>query len=315
VRTARIVADRVTLLVEEIRGSLDYYQAQPEASVLDRILLTGGGSRTIGLSTGLEQTLGLSVVDAHPLLGVRVANIGIPEDRLAASEPLITVPMGLALAGRPPEAGVRRISVLPTEVAAVRAQRRQFVLGLAAVGVLALLLLLLWLARMASVRDQQDKAKRAEAQTAALQQQVNALQSVTALDTQLAQRRQLITAALSDDVAWTRLLQEIATVIPNDVWLTSFTGSKAGAAAGTGGTTATPGAVGTVNVTAMGFDHSSAARWLLRVGDLQSLTGLWLPSSSRAGPTGLVTFSSTADLTTAAKSGSDRTSQYLGGAG
>ena len=32
----------------------------------------------------------------------------------------------------------------------------------------------------------------------------------------------MVESALSDDVAWTRLLQEIATVLPNDVWLTSL---------------------------------------------------------------------------------------------
>ena len=83
----------------------------------------------------------------------------------------------------------------------------------------------------------------------------------------------MVEAALADDVAWTRLLQEIATVLPNDVWLTAFTGQKAAARPG-------PGGVGTINVTGQGFDQSSAARWLLRVGELQSLTGLWLPSST-----------------------------------
>jgi len=315
-RTARIVVDRASLLIEEIRGSLDYYQAQPDATALSRILLTGGASRTVGLAEGLERTLGISVVDAHPLLNLRVANLGIPEARLLESEALLSVPIGLALAARPPESGARRISVLPTEVAEVRAQRRQVVLGLAAVAVLAALLLLLWLGRMSSVNSTKDRARRAEAQTASLQRQVAALQSVTSLDTQLAQRRQLVTAALADDIAWTRLLQEIATVIPNDVWLTTFTGAKSGAATtGGGGAAATPGAIGTINVTAMGFDHTSAARWLLRVADLRSLTGLWLPSSARAGGTGLDTFTSTADVTPAARSGSDRTSQYLGGGG
>ena len=51
---------------------------------------------------------------------------------------------------------------------------------------------------------------------------------------------------------------------------------------------------------------------LREIGDLPSLTGQWLPSSSRAAGAGLVTFTSTADLTPAAKSGPERSSQYLG---
>ena len=119
----------------------------------------------------------------------------------------------------------------------------------------------------------------------------------------------MVESALSDDVAWTRLLQEIATVLPNDVWLTAFTGQKAG-----GSGTQGPTGVGTISVTGQGFDQSSAARWLLRVGDLKSLTGLWLPSSTRSGESGgTITFSSTAALTPQAKSGNDRRDKYLGG--
>ena len=77
----------------------------------------------------------------------------------------------------------------------------------------------------------------------------------------------MVESALSDDVAWTRLLQEIATVLPNDVWLTAFTGQKEGAPVlrPQGGTGEHAG-VGTISVTGQGFDQSSAARWLLRVG-------------------------------------------------
>jgi type IV pilus assembly protein PilM len=318
VRTAQIVAARSSLLVEEIRGSLDYYQSQPEASPLSRIVLTGGGSRTAGLGESLEQTLGITVDQGRPLLGLQVApRIGVGEERLAESEALLAVPIGLALAARPPETGVSRISLLPAEVAAVRSQRRQAVLATTGVGALALLLLLLWFTRQSQVHSQQDKADQAERETAALQQQVAALQSSASLDVQLAQRRQLVTAALADDVAWTRLLQEIATVIPNDVWLTSFNGTKAGTGTGAAGATSasTAGSVGTLNVTAMGVDHSSAARWLLRIGDLSSLTGVWLPSSTKGAGASLVTFTSTADLTAAAQSGADRANQYLGSAG
>jgi type IV pilus assembly protein PilM len=314
-RTARIVIAQSSLLIEEIRGSLDYYQAQPEASPISRIILTGGGSRTIGLRDSLEQTLGIAVEDGHPLAGIELARTGIPEERLIENEPLVAVPIGLALAARPPESGQRRISVLPVEVAAAASQRRQLVLASAGVGGLFLLLLLFWLGRQSQVSSEKNKADNAERQNAVLQQRVASLQGVTALDAQIAQRRQLVTSALSDDVAWTRLLQEIGTVIPNDVALTSFSGVKpnaGGTAAGTPAGATSASTVGSITVNAQGIDQTSSARWLLRVGDLPSLTGVWLPSSTKGAGNSLVTFSSTADLTQAAKSGPDRSSQYLG---
>src|SRR5205085_1228294 len=126
-----------------------------------RMLGVGGDDITQGIATELA-------VDADTAEDLkRRADFASGDDleareaRLLESEALLSVPIGLALAARPPESGVRRISVLPTEVAVVRAQRRQVAAGLLAVAALAVLLLLVWLARMSSVHNEQDRAKRA----------------------------------------------------------------------------------------------------------------------------------------------------------
>ena len=308
-RAGRITTDRLSPFVEEVRGSIDYYRAQAAGGDIGRVLLTGGGSQVPGLPDRLRQVLGVPVEIGHPLLGVRVGRVGIPEDRLIDSEPLLTVPIGLALAAHPPEGGSRRMSLLPAEVAVVRERRRQSMVVAAAVVALAALLMVVYVGRRSQVANERDKAERAEAETAALRQDAAQLSQVTTVDTQLQERRAMVETALTDDVAWTRLLQEIATVLPNDVWLTAFTGQKAASSGAAGDS------VGTINVTGQGFDQSSAARWLLRVGDLQSLTGLWLPSSNRSGEGAgaTITFSSTANLTPQAESGNDRRDRYLGG--
>ena len=301
-RAGAIVNDRLTPLLEEIRGSLDYYLAQSDASPVARVLLTGGGSRLRGFRERLQEQVGIPVETAHPITNLRIGRTGLSDDDLAAAEPLLAVPIGLGLAGRPAESG-RRLSLLPREVAEVREQRRMTVLVGAGVGALATLLVGVWALQGSQVSNERIKAEAAEAQSADLQRKIGQMQGAAGLETQLQQRRQMVTAALGDDVAWTRLLQEVATVIPNDVWLTSFAGNKTG---GTGGT---------ITVSAMGFDHTSAARWLLRVGDLPSVSGLWLPSSTKQGQgtTSLVTFQSTANLTPKARS--DRAARYLGDEG
>jgi type IV pilus assembly protein PilM len=305
-RAGRIVVDKLTPFVEEVRGSIDYYRAQSSDGSIARILLTGGGSLVPGLGDRLRQVLHVPVETGHPLLGVRVGRVGIPEDRLIDSEPLLTVPIGLALAGRPTEGDGRRMSLLPEEVAVVRERRRQSALIGAAVLVLAALLLLVYVGRRSQVANARDKAERAEAEADVLRREAASLSQVTSVDSQLQERRGMVDSALVGDIAWTRLLQEIATVLPNDVWLTQFAGQKAGEATATGG-------LGTINVTGMGFDQSSSARWLLRVGELQSLEGLWLPSSTKGGEgaNATVTFTSTANLTPQARSGSERRDRYL----
>ena len=175
IRAARIAADRLTPLVEEVRGSLDYHLAQPEAAAVGRVLLTGGASRSRGLGDRLHDQLRLPVETGHPLASVRVGHTGLSAERLAAAEPLLAVSVGLALAARPVESGQRRLSLLPREVEAVRAQRRQGLLVVAAVVMLAVLLGVLWVARGSRVSRERKHANQAEAKVVQLRQQLGSL--------------------------------------------------------------------------------------------------------------------------------------------
>jgi type IV pilus assembly protein PilM len=310
-RAGQVVSDRLTPLVEEIRGSLDYYLAQSQSSPIGRVLVTGGGSRLPGLMERLQSQLGGRVEPAHPLAHVKIGPIRLSQAQLAEYEPLMTVPIGLALAGDT-QKGVRRISLLPQEVAVVREARRQQVGALAGVLVFAGLLGLLWAAQKSKVQSEKDKAQQAEARAAQLQAEETRLRSVATLQTEVVQRQGQVTTVLADDVSWPKIFTDIATVIPTDVWLSSFQGSKAAAAnaAATPGGTAT---LGTVTVSAKGFDQTSTARWLLRLADLREFVGVWVPNSTKTG-TGsdvVVAFQSSAGLTRDAVS--NRASQFLNG--
>ncbi|TML41738.1 MAG: type IV pilus assembly protein PilM [Actinobacteria bacterium] len=294
-RAAEVVAAQLGPLVEEIRGSLEYYVAQAESLELERVLITGGGSRIPGLLERLQQALGGRVESAHVLETLDVGKVGLSEEELGEAEQLLTVPTGLALGGAPLPRGVRRISLLPSEVAVVREERRQATLVGALVAVLAVILVGLWAARGSQVSDQRHKAEAAEAKQASLQRQVGSLQGVTKLDGDISQREQGVRSVLSNDVAWTRFITDVASVMPSDVWMTSFQG--------------TSGSPAKVIFNLNGFDHTSTARWLLRIGDLSSVTGLWVPSSTKS--TNLVTFSSNANLTPSSYA-KDRVDNYIG---
>ncbi|HET7488241.1 MAG TPA: type IV pilus assembly protein PilM [Acidimicrobiales bacterium] len=292
-RAGSIVRDRLAPLVEEIRGSLDYYLAQSQSTTIECIHVTGGGSRMAGLMERLQSQLGARVEPARPLGAIGVGrNIGLGDPELAEIEPLVTVPLGLALAGETRK-GIRRINLVPREVAVVREQRRQLMLAGAGVGGLGVLLLAAWGAQAGRVASEHRRAVASEQQAAALQRQVDSLADVVTLDTDLAQRRAQVASVLTNDVAWTRLFNEVSTVLPDDVWLTSFTGAQ-----------------GKVTFSAKGFDQTSTARWLQRVGELKSLSALWVSTSTKSGEGGVstVTFSSDAKLTPAANS--DRASKY-----
>ena len=299
-RAGQVVADRMAPLVEEIRGSLDYYTAQAQSAPVGRVLVTGGGSRLTGLMERLQSQLGGRVEPARPLANLAIGNVKLSQEELADYEPLLTVPIGLALGGEV-QRGLRRISLLPAEVAAAREQRNQAVLVGGVVGGLTLLLLLAWAVRQGQVSTERRKAADAESEARRLQRQVQLLQGSTTLASDVATRQTQIRSVLTNDVDWTGLFQNVSAVIPTDVWLTSFQGQATG-----GG--------GTVNFSAKGFDQTSTARWLQRVGDLKSLTGVWVPNSTKSG-TGAattVTFSSQANLTPGARR-TDRADKIIRG--
>ncbi|MBA2624041.1 MAG: type IV pilus assembly protein PilM [Acidimicrobiia bacterium] len=299
-RAVAVVTSALDPLVADVVGTLEFYGNAAGTAPLERVILTGGGARLPELAPRIESSLGVDVVTADPLLGVTLGDTGFPEQVLRAEADLLTVALGLALGAEPLPGQTRRITLLPTEIGERRRERRQAGLVGAGVAGLAALLLGAFLLRDAQVGDAERAAESEEARTGALQQDLATLAQVEALATDLAARRDLAAATLAGDVSWTRLLQEVSTAMPNDVWLTSFTASRqqADAPAVASDTVVAP----TVSVTARGLDQTSTARWLLRVAEIDSLDGLWV-SSSTTGVDGLVEFTSDAELTEAARSG------------
>ena len=84
-------------LVEEIRGSLGYYSAQAGSARIGRVVLSGGGSRLNGLAERLATATRLPVEVARPLEVLTLGKTGLTDEQLAYVEPMIAVPVGLAM--------------------------------------------------------------------------------------------------------------------------------------------------------------------------------------------------------------------------
>lgn len=299
-RAAELVDGSVGHLLDEIRGSLEFHLAQADSAPLERIVLTGGGSRVAGLADRLEALVGVPVVAGAPLAHVELGDTGIDPERLRASEDLLAVPIGLALSGRAHDVATRRITLLPREIDAARVVRRQLIGAGAGIAAFTALLLAVFLLRGGQLDEAKADADAEEDRTVALQAEIATLSEIEEVQADIAARTATVNAILEGDVAWTRLIQEVATTIPEDVWLTSFDGA-----------TGTELAPGSVSFAATGFDQTSTARWLLRVSELAALRDLWVPSSTKTPEETTpetVTFTSNATLTEAAES--DRVARY-----
>ncbi len=83
--------------VEEVRGSLDYYMAQPGAVRIARVVVSGGGSRLAGLTERLSAATRLPVQAARPMSTLKLGKTGLTDEQLAYVEPMVAVPVGLAM--------------------------------------------------------------------------------------------------------------------------------------------------------------------------------------------------------------------------
>jgi len=94
---SRVLEATGSALVEEVRGSLDYYLAQTGSVRISRVVLSGGSSRLTGLVERLSAATRLPVEVARPLSLLTLGRTGLTEEQLAYVEPMVTVPVGLAM--------------------------------------------------------------------------------------------------------------------------------------------------------------------------------------------------------------------------
>jgi Tfp pilus assembly protein PilN len=208
-----------------------------------------------------------------------------------------------------------RVNLLPPEIAEQKKARR-VQMGLGAVGVGAVLVVgALYLSASHSVSSANSDLQAAQQQTTQLQNQVAQYGEVTAITAAAAAAQQQLVTAMSDEVRYSQLLNDLSLSIPSNVWLRNLSYSPAAAAAAPGATTlaggaaATPGAptsVATLQVTGVGFSHDDVALWLEAIAGLnKTYANPYFSNSTEAllGTRKIVNFTATATVVSTARSG------------
>ena len=85
--------------VDQVRGSLDYYMTSPGARPIERIVITGGGSRLRGLADKLSGSSHVEVRAGSGFGDLAVGDTGLSPEQVEFVAPLAAVPVGLALGG------------------------------------------------------------------------------------------------------------------------------------------------------------------------------------------------------------------------
>jgi type IV pilus assembly protein PilM len=97
VAAARAVDEGAAVFVDEVRSSLDYFVSSSAGTRIQRLVVTGGGSRLHGLAERLEAATRLPVVAGNPLRSLRIGRTGLTDEQIDFVQPLVAVPVGLAL--------------------------------------------------------------------------------------------------------------------------------------------------------------------------------------------------------------------------
>lgn len=96
-----ILTEEADILIEEIRGSVDYYLGQSGAERLERLYVAGNGARLPNLANRLGRSLGVGIEPVRVLdeEKMKVGKLGLSDVELAQAQPVLPVPVGLALWG------------------------------------------------------------------------------------------------------------------------------------------------------------------------------------------------------------------------
>jgi Tfp pilus assembly protein PilN len=186
---------------------------------------------------------------------------------------------------------MRAVNLLPRQQVQQRRESPNTVVLVAALGAAAVVLALVGgvLLVSRSVDRQRQALSTARAVLAATPaHHVSAKTTAfrTAVLDQRQQRSLALAAALGKRVAWDRILRRFALVLPNDVWLTSLTGTVPLDATSTAAVATTPSALPPVptalNIQGYTYTQEGVARLLERLSVLPDLKNVQLQNSQSA---------------------------------
>jgi type IV pilus assembly protein PilM len=91
-----VAMQRATQFVDEIRSSLEFYTAQTQGARIDRVLLSGGGSKLEGFLDIVRQRIPVTVEPGRVFSRVG-SQLSLSEEAQAEAEPVLATAVGLAI--------------------------------------------------------------------------------------------------------------------------------------------------------------------------------------------------------------------------
>jgi type IV pilus assembly protein PilM len=97
----RLALQRASSFVDEIRSSLEFYTAQGQGARIERVIVSGGGSKLDGFLDLLRQRIPVSIEPGAVFQKVR-SELSLSPEAMVEAEPVLAVAVGLAIPRRKP---------------------------------------------------------------------------------------------------------------------------------------------------------------------------------------------------------------------
>jgi len=190
------------------------------------------------------------------------------------------------------ENGPKRVNInlLPQEVIDKRRGEQRLVYALFIGIVIAGILFVIYGFNMIRISGNERVVQQLQAENNKYEIAIKEVQIFQDKKSQLNQRKKLIASISGFDFSWSKFLNDVSLIIPNDVWLVKINGddkiiSFEGMAQSDAGSTTDIG-------------HKLVAKWLVHLGQIDSLTDVWLTESDRLKKkeSGKIKFTTTAKI-------------------
>jgi type IV pilus assembly protein PilM len=294
-RARSAIEHAVGELVTEVHNSIRFFSSLPGRGAVGRVLVTGAGARIDGFLAALQDGLDMPVIAASPLSMVDTSRLPISEEQAESINPTLAVPVGLAI----PDPSGRPFNLLPAEVMQEAGERkaRRVLIGVGIGIVVVVAGMTLW--RILAVNHAKSQVSTLNANITNIRlYQIPKYDKAVALKSQVQVLEAQGVPAVSGEIDWLVVLNQISQYQPTTATLSTLTMSTTPHVATTPTSTKTASLtipasaqtlVGTIGSTVTVPDLPGVTTWGLSMSQAPALNNI-IPTGTLANsPTG-VTF-------------------------
>jgi Tfp pilus assembly protein PilN len=185
-----------------------------------------------------------------------------------------------------------KINLLPKEIRDRRKGEKFILAGLAVIVATVLALGFTYTYNKLSIESAEKELSQLKAKTEKMQSSIQALQVYEQKLADINGKKGIIDRALASKIEWSKELEELMIVTPNEVSLSKLTGSATGLNFS--------GTASDASDSIPDLGHKAVAKWLMRLADTSKKPDVWLTSSDKDDGSHTLKFSNTLKFTTVA---------------